>query len=122
MEKPRLEVIRFEEADIVTASGWMHGLTPDAKGYRTFFGELREDTGSDGIQGFVSDRPYISNDALTYISFSPDYEERLPYNALVERPPAYAWCYNGQWYVTPDNVGDISYDLLKTFTTHYNTN
>ena len=121
MEKPKLEVIRFKGEDIVTASGWMHGLTPGAKGYRTFFGEFREDTGSESIQKIVNDFSDASNDEPIYINFSPTYENRSQYNAL-EPPPAYAWCYNGQWYVTPDNVGDISYDLLKTFTTHYNTN
>ncbi len=112
MEKPRLEVIRFEEADIVTASG----LFPKTgKLYNTSYAEAKEGgaTGYDDYGGSTWHgewRPWADEGVLQNLA-----------PGFLSDAAGYAWYYNDRWYCTHsyDDANRIEPDLLSQFTTEY---
>ena len=112
MEKPRLEVIRFEEADIITASGRFPGQDPQRWNlYNTSYAEAKEG----GATGYYDDgRPMWHGEWMGY-----NLEIYNP--GFLSDAAGYAWYYNDRWYCTHfyDDANQIDPELLSQFTTEY---
>ena len=117
MEKPRLEVIRFEEADIITASGRFPGQDPQLWNlYNTSYAEAKEGGASGDydnssgpeLYGEWQDGPEGGFLSMWGPGFSSD-------------AVGYAWYHDGRWYCTNfyDHDNQIKPDLLSQFTTEY---
>ncbi len=112
MEKPRLEVIRFEEADIITASGQELQL---GNSYNTSYAEAKEGgaTGYDDQGGSMWHGEWQQGaDEGFFLQI------RAP--GFISDAAGYAWYYNGRWYCTHSyEANRIEPDLLSQFTTEY---
>ena len=108
MKKPRLEVIRFEEADIITASG---RFPENGKLYNTSYAEAKE--------GSARNNEDRDNNRLFGVWM--DGNLQIENVGVSDDAVGYAWYHNDRWYCTSsyDLDNQIEPELLSQFTTEY---